>query len=174
MNPTYRSLGDHTETIEIDYDPVRITYEELLDVFWDSHDATVRPYSQQYKSIIFYHNEEQKRLAIESKENEESMGGRKILTEIVPFSEFYLAEDYHQKYYLKLEWELWRDYSTIYPETEDFIASTATARVNGFAGSYGTLETLDKEMDSYGLSDAGRSKLLQIVDRGLVPGCAFP
>ena len=54
-NPTYRALGDHAETIQVDYDPTQISYEELLEAFWTSHSPTSRPWSRQYASIIFYH-----------------------------------------------------------------------------------------------------------------------
>ena len=173
-NPTYYNLGGHSETIQIDYDPTRITYKELLDVFWDSHTPTMQAFSQQYKSIVFYHNEEQKRLALESKEEEEARLGSKIFTEIVPFTRFYLAEDYHQKYYLRQEATLMKDFDAIYPAAEDFIASTAAARVNGYVGGYGTLENLKQELDSLGLSEAGRNRLLEIANRGLISGCAVP
>ena len=96
-NPTYYKLGDHTETVEIDYDPNSISYEELLDIFWGSHNPARPALSVQYKSAIFYHNEDQKRLALESKERLEAELNMAILTEILPYSRFYLAEDYHQK-----------------------------------------------------------------------------
>ena len=112
-NPTYYNLGYHSETIQIDFDPTRISYQELLKVFWESHNPTTPPFSQQYMSIIFYHNEEQKRLATESREHLESQLGSTISTEIVSFSKFYLAEDYHQKYYLRQEPALMRDLNTI-------------------------------------------------------------
>lgn len=122
-------------------------------------------------SIVFYHDEEQRRLAIDSKEREESRSGLSIVTEIVPFSGFYPAEDYHQKYYLSHELDLLNELRTIYPAFEDFVSSTAVARVNGYVGGYGTLETLEEELGSLGLSEAGKMRLLKIADRGLVPGC---
>jgi len=173
-NPTYYNLDGHSETIQIDYDPTKVTYEELLEVFWDSHYPTAQPWSRQYMSIVFYHNEEQRRLAIESKELEQSQLGRDIATEIIPFSAFYLAEDYHQKYYLRQEAGLVRELIAIYPDISDFIDSTAVARLNGYVGGYGTPETLEKELNSLGLSEAGEKSLLAIADRGLVPGCALP
>ena len=65
-NPTYHDLGDHSETVQMDYDPTVISYTKLLDVFWDSHDPSLPSDSKQYMSIIFYHNDKQKELAIES------------------------------------------------------------------------------------------------------------
>ena len=168
-NPIYYSLGDHSETIQIDYDPTQISYKQLLDVFWDSHNPIYEPWSRQYMSIIFYHNEEQKRLAIETKESEETRLGRDIFTEIVPFSKFYLAEDYHQKYYLRRESALMEEFNAIYPATEDFIASTAAARVNGYVGGYGILATLEEEPSIFGLSEAGIKRLLEIAGRVTFP-----
>jgi len=166
INPTYYNLDGHTETVQIDYDPTRISYNELLDVFWDSHDATRTPYSQQYKSIIFYHDEAQRRLAIESQQQEEARVGRKTTTEITPFSEFYVAEAYHQKFFLRQVPGLMADFSAIYPDTDEFINSTAAARVNGYVDGYGTPEALQKELESYGLSPAGNKKLLEIAPAG--------
>ena len=99
-DPTYRSIGDHSETIEIDYDPTRISYKKLLSVFWHSHNPTQRSWSQQYKSAIFYHNEEQESLAIASRNELQDSGeySRDIVTEIAPASTFYMAEEYHQQY----------------------------------------------------------------------------
>jgi peptide-methionine (S)-S-oxide reductase len=126
-------------------------------------------------SIIFYHNDEQRKLAMESKERIESELGVTIATEIVPFSEFYLAEDYHQKYYLRGESSLAREYLAIYPNIEGFISSTAVARVNGYAGGYGTQETLQQHLDELGLSEKGKKRLLELASRGLIPGgCAVP
>jgi peptide-methionine (S)-S-oxide reductase len=174
QNPTYYNLDGHSETIQIDYDPTRITYEELLDVFWDSHNPTVLPWSQQYMSIIFYHNDEQRRLATESQERVEAALGKKVVTVITPFSAFYQAEDYHQKYYLRQDPVLMQDLRAIYPDAQDFTDSTAAARLNGYVGGYGDPETLEAELSSYGLSEAGQTRLLELVTRGLAPGCPLP
>jgi peptide-methionine (S)-S-oxide reductase len=98
----------HAESVEVVYDPEKISYAKLLDVFWHNIDPTT-PNRQfcdvgtQYRAAIFYYNETQKRLAEESKKALEESGQikAKIVTEIVPASEFYPAEEYHQKYYLK-------------------------------------------------------------------------
>jgi peptide-methionine (S)-S-oxide reductase len=111
-NPTYEEVesGDtgHAEAIQITYDPKKITYAKLLEVFWHNIDP-LTPNGQfcdhgtQYRSAIFYHNDEQKRLAEESKKALEASGRlhKPIVTEIVPASEFYPAEDDHQEYYRK-------------------------------------------------------------------------
>jgi len=125
-------------------------------------------------SIVFYHNEQQRDLAVKSKEHEEEKLRRTIVTEIIPFAEFYLAEYYHQKYYLTSEPDLLRELRAIYPDIQAFISSTAVARVNGYVGSYGILGALNKELDNIGLSEAGKIRLLEIAERGLVAGCPVP
>lgn len=99
-NPSYHNLGDHTETVEITFDPKIISFEELLKHFWKQHDPTVQEVTQ-YKSVIFYQNEEQKKLAEKSKQEAEKKLGRKIVTEIIKAGTFYQAEEYHQKYLQK-------------------------------------------------------------------------
>ncbi len=99
-NPSYYNLGDHTETIEITFDPKIISFEELLKHFWKEHDPTEQQVTQ-YKSAIFYQNEEQKKLAEKSKKEMEKKLGRKIVTEIKKAGTFYQAEEYHQKYLQK-------------------------------------------------------------------------
>ena len=111
-NPTYEEVSagktGHAEAVQVKYDPSKITYAKLLDVFWHNIDPTT-PNRQfcdvgnQYRAAIFVHDEEQKRLAEESKAELERSGRFKqpIVTEILPASSFYEAEDYHQDYYKK-------------------------------------------------------------------------
>jgi peptide-methionine (S)-S-oxide reductase len=109
-NPTYeevsRGTTGHTEVVQVTYDPKKITYEKLLDVFWRNIDP-LTPNRQfcdvgsQYRSAIFYHDENQKRLAEESKKALSKRFKEPIVTEIVAYTEFYPAEDYHQDYYTK-------------------------------------------------------------------------
>lgn len=111
-SPAYEEVSagatGHTEAIEIVYDPLQITYKELLDVFWRSIDPTTpnRQFADagtQYRTAIFYHNEEQQILAEASKAKLQKSGkfNKPIVTEIVPAAAFYKAEEYHQKYYQK-------------------------------------------------------------------------
>ncbi|EGD72252.1 methionine sulfoxide reductase A [Salpingoeca rosetta] len=99
-NPTYYSLGDHTEAVQIEFDPKVVTFEQLLDKFWVQHDAS-RKSSRQYQSALWYQTEDQKQAilkAIEAEEKKARYRGRKIATHVAPLGPFYLAEDYHQKY----------------------------------------------------------------------------
>jgi methionine-S-sulfoxide reductase len=161
-NPTYRTLGDHTESVEVDYDPSIISYADLLKVFWHSHDPGSRSWSRQYISAIFYHNEEQKKLALESRKREEARTGGKIYTEISPASRFYRAEDYHQKYYLRQRPELIRELKAIYPSNEDFQDSTVAARLNGYLAVKGPREAIQAELVNLLPPEESR-KLLDIV-----------
>jgi peptide-methionine (S)-S-oxide reductase len=108
-NPTYKQVctdrTGHAEAVEVSYDPARVSYDDLLRVFWEIHDPTQRnrqgpDIGTQYRSAIFYHDPEQEAAARASKERLERSGVHKrpIVTEIVPAQTFYQAEDYHQQY----------------------------------------------------------------------------
>jgi peptide-methionine (S)-S-oxide reductase len=164
-NPTYQSLGNHTETIQIDYDPTVISYEKLLDVFLDSHSPDTRSWSRQYMTAIFYQNDEQKRLALLSRDRYKNRTRKKFYTKILPLSEFYLAEDYHQKHRLRSDRDFMRAFSAMYPLQEDFINSTAAARINGYLDGYGSFEDLKNELPGFGLSTAAEKKLVEVVKK---------
>lgn len=109
-NPTYKEvcsgITGHAEVIQITFNPSKISYEELLEVFWQTHDPTTlnrqgADVGTQYRSVIFYHTPEQKRSAelYKKKLDESGAFNSPIVTEISPFTEFFKAEDYHQNYY---------------------------------------------------------------------------
>jgi methionine-S-sulfoxide reductase len=164
-NPTYRNIGNHSEAIQIEYNPAQISYAELLEVFWESHDPAARPISQQYASIILYHDEDQRQLATQARDREAARRGERVFTEIRPFSEFYLAESYHQKYWLQQVPELQEELRAIYPSDADFVSSTAVARVNGYVNGNGTIQDLKAELEDLGLSEESQERLLEIVSR---------
>lgn len=169
-NPTYYSLGNHTETLQIDYDPTVITYDDLLARFWSSHNPTRRSWSQQYKAAIFVHDDRQQRQAERSKAAiaEEKTGrffGRNIQTEIIPASTFTNAEDYHQKYLLQNSPRLWGEIVEIYRSPSGWIDSTAAARLNGYVGGYGSIAQLEGEIDRLGLSPGGKEQLWKLARR---------
>ena len=107
-NPTYeavcRGTTGHAEVVQIDFDPEKIAFEQILGIFWQSHDPTT-PNRQgadvgtQYRSIILYHSEFQKAIAEKSKQQANSLFRTPVVTEIVPFEKFYAAEGYHQDYF---------------------------------------------------------------------------
>lgn len=108
-NPTYESVCSgktgHAEVVEVEYDPLKVSYEQLLNVFWENHDPTTLnrqgpDVGEQYRSAIFFQTPEQEAEALASKERLEKSGRyrRPIVTEITPARTFYKAEEYHQRY----------------------------------------------------------------------------
>ncbi len=163
--PSYGHMGDHTETVQVDFDPGRITYAQLLEIFWNSHQPTRRSGSRQYMHAIFYHDDEQRRQAMDSKHDVEQKNNGTIRTEVLPLRSFTMAEDYHQKYILKQHVKLKGEMSRIYPQHRDFVASTAVARLNGYTGGNGTRDQLLRELETLGLSDQGKRILSEMVGR---------
>jgi len=112
QNPTYQDVctdeTGHAEVVQVTYDPAKVSYDQLLNTFWESHDPTTLnrqgpDIGTQYRSAIFFHSPKQERIARASKEKMQASGKfrRPIVTEITPASRFYRAEDYHQKYLAK-------------------------------------------------------------------------
>lgn len=111
-NPTYAQVSaggtGHAEAVEVAYDPTKVTYAQLLDVFWHNIDPLVKDRQfcdsgDEYRTAIFYHDEEQKKLAEETKRAVEARFKQTVYTQIVPATEFTKAEEYHQDYYKKNE-----------------------------------------------------------------------
>ena len=109
-SPSYEQIctgrTGHAESIQIEFDPKIIPYEKILDIFWHTHDPTTlnrqgNDIGTQYRSAIFYHDQKQKEIAEKSKSDLEKAGVYKnpVVTEITPFKNFYVAEDYHKNYY---------------------------------------------------------------------------
>jgi peptide-methionine (S)-S-oxide reductase len=109
-NPTYEQVctgrTGHAEAVEVTYDPTKVSYEQLLNEFWNIHDPTTLnrqgpDVGFQYRSAIFFHNPEQEKAALKSRDEAQKHFGRKIVTEIVPDTHFWRAEEYHQRYFDK-------------------------------------------------------------------------
>jgi peptide-methionine (S)-S-oxide reductase len=106
-NPTYEQVCSgrtgHAEAVEVTYDPAKVSYEDLLNAFWNMHDPTTLnrqgpDHGHQYRSAIFFNSPEQERIALESKQRAQRYFDRPIVTEVVPLTKFWPAEDYHQRY----------------------------------------------------------------------------
>jgi methionine-S-sulfoxide reductase len=164
-NPDYGNIGDHTETVQVDYDPRRISYEDLLALFWESHRPGQRAWRRQYMNAVFYHDEKQRLAALNSKAQVEEKTGRAVHTQILPLRSFTLAEAYHQKYLLRRDADLSRELKRIYPGLNEFINSTAVTRLNGYVGGYGSMAQLERELGTLGISAAGRKNLVERVRR---------
>lgn len=163
-NPTYHRIGDHSESVQVVFDPSVISYERLLELFWGSHEPTAPSSSRQYMSLILVRDEGQRRSAERSKQAEEQRRGLPLATEILSDWSFTPAEAYHQKYWLRSDALLLRELSAVYRGEEDLVGSTAAARINGYLGGYGTLEELDGEIPRYGLSAEAAEHLRRKVD----------
>jgi peptide-methionine (S)-S-oxide reductase len=109
-NPTYEDVCSHTtghaEVVQVEFDPDEVSYDQLLDVFWDVHDPTQvnrqgPDVGSNYRSVIFFHAPEQEEKALESKARAQARFERPIATEITPASDFWRAEEYHQQYLVK-------------------------------------------------------------------------
>lgn len=109
-NPTYKEVctgsTGHAECLQIEYDPAKISFDELLEVFWQTHDPTTRnrqgnDIGPQYRSVVFYHSDDQKEKALHYIDalNKSGVWDKPVVTTLEPFEKFYKAEDYHQNYY---------------------------------------------------------------------------
>ncbi|QKS71611.1 peptide-methionine (S)-S-oxide reductase [Paenalkalicoccus suaedae] len=146
-NPTYKEMGDHSETLQIDIDPSIITGEEVLDLFWDLHSGKQHGYrDRQYRSVLLYENNRQKEIAIERMKKWEKKKGHLIETEIAPLTSFTLAEDYHQKYRLKRYKKVTLSLLECFKTHEAFNHAMLTARLNGLASGVGTKAGIIKEL----------------------------
>jgi len=165
VSPTYHSLGDHTECFQLEYDPALISFAKLLEVFWAAHDPTQGPGSTQYKAILFFHDEEQQRTAQESKTTLAKTLGQPVLTQILPASTFWRAEDYHQKYVLRNHGLLARELRAKHATEQAFVDDALTAKVNAWLAGTGDLAALERDIQTFGLSKAAQALLLETARR---------
>lgn len=165
-DPTYRKIDDHTETVEITFDPTIVSSEELFDTFWQNHDATKDRFykERQYISLIVFQNNQQKEMAEKIKQVEEERQGKEIQTEFQLLTPFYPAEDYHQKYFLRRFKEATKKVQSLFPSEEEFIRSTISARLDGFIRENNSLPDIKKEITSWGLTEENLKELQETVD----------
>lgn len=150
-DPTYENIGDHTECVQVDFDPRTITFEQLLDIFWSVYDSRSCDRRTQYASLILTSSPEQEAAAFASAAGHEMRTGRIPETRIEPLDAFHLAEGYHQKWYLRSDPVLRRRFSSWYPEDSALVDSTAAARANGLLGGFSPSGPLDELIASLGL-----------------------
>jgi peptide methionine sulfoxide reductase MsrA len=156
-------MGDHSESIQVDFDPAKVSFAQIIDRVWASHNPCRASWSTQYMSAIFYQTEEQKKTIEAAKARVEEKLGKPAKTAILPLTKFYIAEDYHQKYELRCTAELMKEFAAIYPDAKDFMNSTAAARVNAYLSGQGSVEQLKTEIDLLGLSAEGKEQLRKFV-----------
>lgn len=164
QEPTYRQLGDHTEAFQVDFDPARTSFAELLALFWESHRPQRPASKRQYRAAVWWADEAQRALVEESRERVAAALGKPVLTDVEPLGRFWRAEDYHQKYSLRRHADLMALFARYTPEA--FTDSTVAARLNGLVAGQGGAELLEAEGERYGLTPAAREKVGSLV-RGL-------
>jgi peptide-methionine (S)-S-oxide reductase len=150
LDPTYHDLADHTEVFQVDYDPRLLSYGELVDEIWRDRRGG-HAYSRQYMEAIFAADADQERIARE----------RGVTAPIITGARFYLAEDYHQKYRLRHDKTLMREFADYTPR--QFVDSRVAARLNGYLSGKGSRELLRGELESFGMSSAANGHLDRLV-----------
>ncbi|QDV05426.1 Peptide methionine sulfoxide reductase MsrA [Planctomycetes bacterium Poly30] len=158
-DPTYHSIGDHAEAIDIDFYPTVTRYEELVAVFFRSHNPCREAWSTQYRSAVFPRSKEQREAAEAEAARVARKSGGAIETGIEDFSGFTLAEDYHQKYRLRHVPRALAEFKKQFPSEEAFLGSVAVTRANAFAGGYGRTEQIRDDLGRLGLSEEGQEAL---------------
>jgi peptide-methionine (S)-S-oxide reductase len=161
LDPTYHDLGDHSESVEVAFDPTVISYDRLLTLFLASHDPTM-PSPTQYRSAIFVHDAAQRISAERALKIYRGTHTGMVMTKIEDAGVFYPAEDYHQKWYLRHSGAAWTEFQAIYPDIDDLTHSTAAARVNGWVGEgKQPASIVAKALPDVGLSEATGKALLE-------------
>jgi len=134
-NPSYYALGDHTEVVQVEYDPATLSYDDLLDVFWANHDPRANTGKRQYRAVVLAVTDAQREAAEGSRDAITDRLGASVATDIEALDRFDLAEDYHQKYELRSTPVLGDE---LIERCGDNLAhSTVAARLNGFVAGYG-------------------------------------
>jgi peptide-methionine (S)-S-oxide reductase len=160
-DPTYRKMGDHTETVQIDFDPAVLSYEEVLRHFWRNHYPNRDEYKgRQSISLLRFHDARQKAAIEQVKMEMEAELGEAIETEIALFTDFTPAEARHQKYYLKRYPKVLDQLKDLYPDEQLLEGSTFAARLNGFVKGYGNREALKREIENWKIGEEDRSWLI--------------
>ncbi|KAG5673423.1 hypothetical protein PVAND_003472 [Polypedilum vanderplanki] len=164
-DPVYRNLGDHTEVIEIHYDPKQVNYERLLSLFWNNHEyGLTTKIKKQYASRIFYHNDEQKRIAEENRTKEQKIRSNEtIITTVEPATTFYPAEDYHQKYRLQAHKKLASELGLGPNESKLLQTSHVGAKLNGYLVGVGGSKQFLEEASGLGLNERQIEYVLKYV-----------
>lgn len=159
-------MGDHTESLLIEYDPAFLSYEDMLNMFWNSHNPRKKSLfrDRQYMSLLVYSNQQQYETAMASKEKWEKEFGGPIKTEFQETSTFFQAEDYHQKYFLKRFPRAVKALEAVYPTAQQLTDSTVAARMNGMVRGSGKTAELKNELLTWNISEQEKAQLQRALD----------
>ncbi len=150
-DPSYSVIGDHVETVEVSYDPQKISYLQLLDYFWRHHNAHAKPIFRQYASAIFTLEPDEARMATELRKARRSAQGEPLLTAVIPLQRFYPAEMSHQKHYLQQDSEL---LGRLPRQGEQRLNTRLACKLNALLGSGGEQNDLQLALTELGLPDS--------------------
>ncbi|WP_426446170.1 peptide-methionine (S)-S-oxide reductase MsrA [Paenibacillus sp. S-38] len=164
--PSYRELGDHTETVEVVYDESRLPLETILDVFWNGHNPdNINDYKgRQYLSLMLFRDEGQRKVIEQVMQRREAEGRGRPATEIASFQAFYPAEDRHQKYYLKRYPDAVKKLTVLFPTHEDLVNGTLPARLNGVAKGYANRAQLLEEIRTWRIGEEEQEEMRRLVE----------
>ncbi|WP_407868389.1 peptide-methionine (S)-S-oxide reductase MsrA [Paenibacillus sp. P36] len=167
-NPTYRQLGDHSETVEMDFDSSIVSLEAILHVFWGNHNpVNINDYKgRQYRSLILYRDSTQLDIIRKVMANNEEQGKGMPDTEVAPFKGFYPAEDRHQKYYLKRYPDAIEKLRALFPTEEELTNATLAARLNGLAKGYTNMDRIINEIRTWLISGEEQEEIIRLI-RGI-------
>lgn len=169
-NPDYHDLTDHSETTHIQFDPRVVTYAQLLEIFWEKHDYAT-PIANQYKSAIFYNDQQQKTdaeasflLVKEGALGQAQFRGMDICTVIRPATKFYVAELYHQKYFLQCNKEIFGLLK--YERCDDLTDDPVATSLNSYLHGSGVVGAFMAEVDGWHLPFAAKFSILRHLTQG--------
>lgn len=150
--------------MEVDYDPTVMSYEDLVVLFFEFHNETLRPYDQRVKSLIFYRTSDEEAVARDVLERVRDKAEDKgVFTELKSFNLFYLAEPRHQLRALKMEKSLYNELLQMYGSEEAITFSVLGSKLNAFISGRGNIESLERVLIQSALSDSSRERLREIV-----------
>ncbi|MFW6270460.1 MAG: peptide-methionine (R)-S-oxide reductase MsrB [Bacillota bacterium] len=162
-NPNYHNLGSHSETVRITYDPEIISFKEILTKFWDEHNPFSEAYSEQYKSIIFYNDNQQEDVAREFLEEKKEQNSKTIYTELKQMNNFTEAEDYHQNYQLGKNRKLKQYREKLINAGEKLTYSRIMTKLNAYSAGQMNSETMEEELNNNYLNVQDKELIANII-----------
>jgi peptide-methionine (S)-S-oxide reductase len=159
-SPTYEQIADHTEALQIDFDPRVLSYELLVDQVFSQHDPTERRYGTQYMAAVWTSDERQHEIALRVGERAARARGGELATRIERLARFTRAEDYHQKFYLRQKRAIADELLARFGSDEAMVDSTAAAWLNGWMSGHGARADVERRLPSLSLSEAAQAEVL--------------
>jgi peptide-methionine (S)-S-oxide reductase len=169
-------FSDGAEVVQVDYDSRVVSFKQLLDVFWRSHNPTGSNGSRLYQKAVFYHGLEQQKQAKDSLKSISAKLGRPVTSTIEPVR-FRLARQADQKYYLRHNASLWREFLSHYSDSQDIVNSAAAAKVNGYLGGHSDQVQFQAFAPRLGVSESSLERLSRSVPKKAkhhLPKCSLP